>query len=166
MPLWRSGPNIRALPAILLTLPPSKAADMIHLCFPQNQALGVCRGFVNDIQECGTHGREDLVSATITSNAGEEETEKNRRAIKQTDKHGHKRINIPLQYSPLPPPLPPPPPPAPLPSHQGKKPKPFVSSPQHPHPLHGRICYVTETITRRATTRTVMVFEKAQLSAL
>ena len=34
---------------------------------------GVCRGFVPDIQVCGTHGREDLVNATITSNADEEE---------------------------------------------------------------------------------------------
>ena len=31
-------------------------------CVPQNQALGVCRGFVPDIQVCGTHGREDLVT--------------------------------------------------------------------------------------------------------
>ena len=47
---------------------------MAHLCVPQNQALGVCRGFVPDIQVCGTHWREDLVNATITSNAeGEEE---------------------------------------------------------------------------------------------
>ena len=46
---------------------------MAHLCAPQNQALGVCIGFVPDIQVCGTHGREDLVNATITSNAGEEE---------------------------------------------------------------------------------------------
>ena len=29
--------------------------------FHQNQALGVCRGCVLDIQVCGTHGREDLV---------------------------------------------------------------------------------------------------------
>ena len=46
---------------------------MTHLCVPQNQALGVCRGFVPDIQVCGTHGREDLVNATITSNAEEAE---------------------------------------------------------------------------------------------
>ena len=45
---------------------------MAHLCVPQNQALGVCRGFVPDIQVCGTHGRENLVNATITSNAEEE----------------------------------------------------------------------------------------------
>ena len=44
---------------------------MAHLCVPQNQALGVCRGFVPDIQVCGTHAREDLVNATITSNAEE-----------------------------------------------------------------------------------------------
>ena len=46
---------------------------MAHLCVPQNQALGVCRGFVPDIQICGTHGRKDLVNATIISNAEEEE---------------------------------------------------------------------------------------------
>ena len=40
MPLWRRGPNNSTLPAILLTAPPSKAADMAHLCVPQNQALG------------------------------------------------------------------------------------------------------------------------------
>ena len=72
MPLWRSGPNTRTLPTVLLTLPVSKAADMAHLCIPQNQALGVCRGFVPDIQICSTHGREDLINATITSNAEEE----------------------------------------------------------------------------------------------
>ena len=48
---------------------------MAHLCVPQNQALGVCRGFVPDIQICGTHGRKDLVNATIISNAEEEEEE-------------------------------------------------------------------------------------------
>ena len=42
-------------PAILLTLPPSKAAGMAHLCVSQCQALGVCRIFVPDIQVCGTH---------------------------------------------------------------------------------------------------------------
>ena len=46
---------------------------MAHLCVPQNQALGVCRGFVPDIQICGTHGRKDLVNATIISNVEEEE---------------------------------------------------------------------------------------------
>ena len=46
---------------------------MAHLCVPQNQALGVCRGFVPDIQICSTHGRKNLVNATITSNAEEEE---------------------------------------------------------------------------------------------
>ena len=47
---------------------------MAHLCVPQNQALGVCRGFVPDIQICGTQWeKEDLVNATIISNAGEEE---------------------------------------------------------------------------------------------
>ena len=48
---------------------------MAHLCVPQNQALGVCRGSVPDIQVCGSHGREDLVNATITSNAEDEEVE-------------------------------------------------------------------------------------------
>ena len=48
---------------------------MAHLRVPQNQALGVCGGFVPDIQVCGTHGREDLVNATITSNTEEEEEE-------------------------------------------------------------------------------------------
>ena len=52
---------------------PSKAADVAHLCALQNQALRVCRGFVPDVQVCSTHGREDLVNATITSNAEEEE---------------------------------------------------------------------------------------------
>ena len=46
---------------------------MAHLCVPQNQALGVCRGFVPVIQICGTHGRKDLVNATIISNVKEEE---------------------------------------------------------------------------------------------
>ena len=48
---------------------------MAHLCVPQNQALGVCRGFVPDIQICGTHGRKNLVNAAIISNAEEEEEE-------------------------------------------------------------------------------------------
>ena len=73
MPLWRDRPNTRTLPSVLLTPPPSKAADMAHLCVPQNQALGVCRGFVPDVQVCSTHGREDLVHATITLNTEEEE---------------------------------------------------------------------------------------------
>ena len=51
------GPNTRTLPAILLILPPSKAADMAHLCVPQNQALGVYRGSVPDIQVCSTRER-------------------------------------------------------------------------------------------------------------
>ena len=46
---------------------------MAHLCVPQNQALGACWRFVPDIQICGTHGRKDLVNATIISNAEEEE---------------------------------------------------------------------------------------------
>ena len=73
MPLWRGGPNTRTLPTVLLTPSASKAADMAHLCVPQNQALGVCRGFVPDIQICGTHGRKNLVNATIISNAEEGE---------------------------------------------------------------------------------------------
>ena len=72
MPLWRGGPNTRTLPTVLLTPSASKAADMAHLCVLQKQALGVCRGFVPDIQVCGTHGREDLVNATITSNVEED----------------------------------------------------------------------------------------------
>ena len=46
---------------------------MAHSCVPQNQALAVCRGFVPGIQVCGTHRREDLLNAAITSNAKEEE---------------------------------------------------------------------------------------------
>ena len=65
MPQWRGRPNTRILPTVLLTPSASKAADMAHLCVPQNQALGVCRGFVPDIQICGTHRREDLVNPTI-----------------------------------------------------------------------------------------------------
>ena len=72
MPLWRGGPNTRTLPTVLITPSANKAADMAHLCVPQNQALGVCRGFVPDIQICGTHGRKDLVNTTIISNAEEE----------------------------------------------------------------------------------------------
>ena len=67
--------EIVTLPTVLLTPSASKAADMAHLCVPQNQALGVCRGFVPDIQICGTHGRKDLVNATIISNVEEEEEE-------------------------------------------------------------------------------------------
>ena len=40
MPLWRGRANTRTFPAILFTLPPSEAADMAHLCVPQNQAWG------------------------------------------------------------------------------------------------------------------------------
>ena len=50
---------------------------MAHLCVPQNQALGVCRGFAPDVQIRSTHGREDLVNATLTSNAEEEEVAHN-----------------------------------------------------------------------------------------
>ena len=73
MPLWRGGPNTRTLPTVLLTPPASKAADMAHLCVPQNQALGVCRGFVPDMKVFSSHRRESLVNATITSNAEEED---------------------------------------------------------------------------------------------
>ena len=72
MPLWRGGPNTRTLPTVL-TPSASTAADMAHLCVPQNQALGVCRGFAPDIQICGTRGRKNLVNATIISNAEEED---------------------------------------------------------------------------------------------
>ena len=56
---------------------------MVHLCVPQNQALGVCRGFVPDIQICGTHGRKNLVNAAIISNAEEEDTSLPRRRLRQ-----------------------------------------------------------------------------------
>ena len=88
MPLWRGGPNTRTLPTVLLTPSASKAADMAHLCVPQNQALWVCRGFVPDIQICGTHGRKNLVNATIISNAEEEE---DRQTDRQTDRDREKR---------------------------------------------------------------------------
>ena len=57
IPLWRGGPNTRTLPTVLLIPQASKAADMAHLCVSQNQALGVCIGFVPDIQVYGTYGR-------------------------------------------------------------------------------------------------------------
>ena len=81
--------------AVLLTPSASKAADMAHLCVPQNQALGVCRGFVPDIQICSTHGRKDLVNATIISNAEEEEEGSCERRSELTEE-----IHIPLR--PLP----------------------------------------------------------------
>ena len=59
-------------PTVLPTPPASKAEDMAHLCVLRKKALSICRGFVPDMQVCGTHGREDLVNATITSNAEEE----------------------------------------------------------------------------------------------
>ena len=48
---------------------------LFSMCVPQNQALGVCRGFVPDIQVpvCRTHRGANLVSASITSNDEEEE---------------------------------------------------------------------------------------------
>ena len=67
--LHDTGPS--TLPIVLLTPPASKAADMAHLCVPQNLALGICRGFVPDTQVCGTYRREDLVNATITSSVEE-----------------------------------------------------------------------------------------------
>ena len=73
MSLWRSRPNTGTLPAILLTLPPSKAAGMVRLCVPQNQALGVCSRHLPYIQVCGPYGREDLVNATVISNAEDKE---------------------------------------------------------------------------------------------
>ena len=42
---------------------------------PSKLSSGVCIRSVPDIQVCGTHGREDLVNATIISNAEEEEDE-------------------------------------------------------------------------------------------
>ena len=38
------------------------------LVCPSKPSLGVCRGFVPDIQVCSTHKREDLVNAASTSN--------------------------------------------------------------------------------------------------
>ena len=67
MPLWRGGPNTRTLPTVRLTPSASKAADMAHLRVPQNQALGVCREFVPDIQVCGTGGRDCLLVGCLTS---------------------------------------------------------------------------------------------------
>ena len=64
---------IRALPTILLTLPPSRAADRPTRVSLKTKLWGVCRGFVPDIQVCGINGREDLVNATTTSNAEEEQ---------------------------------------------------------------------------------------------
>ena len=43
---WRSGQNTDTLPAILLTVPPSKTADTALVCVLRNQALWVCRRFV------------------------------------------------------------------------------------------------------------------------
>ena len=60
---------------------------MAHLCVPQNQALGVCRGFVPDIQIYGTHGRKDLVNATIISKAEEEEEEGTTTSLDDIDLH-------------------------------------------------------------------------------
>ena len=75
LPLSRRTSYHKANQAVIILRVASKAADMAHLCAPQNQALGVCRGFVPDIQICGTHGRKDPVNATIISNEEEEEEE-------------------------------------------------------------------------------------------
>ena len=98
MPLWRSGPNTRISTAILLTLPPSKAADMAHLCVPQNQALVVCRGFVPDIQVRSTHVREDLVNVTITLNAEDEDFNSFRRESHRCQQKHH---TLPQPHSPV-----------------------------------------------------------------
>ena len=45
----------------------------LQSCSLYHQSLEVCRGFVPDIQVCGTHGRDDLVNATITLDTEEEE---------------------------------------------------------------------------------------------
>ena len=55
--LRTGGPNTRTIPTALLTPSASKAADMAHLCVPQNQALGVCRGFVPHSRERGSSQR-------------------------------------------------------------------------------------------------------------
>ena len=103
-------------------------------CVPQNQALGVCRGFVPDIQVFCTHGREDLVNATITSNAEEEEgqgRETQGRSATTCQKQSDFKVDTnqqaeihwvsisgqlchqhPYLYCPLPPPPPPPSPPS------------------------------------------------------
>ena len=98
MPLWRGGPNTRTLPTVLLTPSASKAADILYV--PQNQALEVCRGFVPNIQVCGTHGREDLVNATIISNEEEEEVlVKLRTGRNRLNSHTHGKLK--LAYSPV-----------------------------------------------------------------
>ena len=94
---WKSGPNTRTLHAILLTLPPSKAADLAHLCAPQNQALGVYRRFVPVIQVYGTHGRHDLVNATRTDISTKTECDYHYGWIK----NGHIRNNISKIANPM-----------------------------------------------------------------
>ena len=93
MPLWRGGPKTRTLPTVLLTPSASKAADMAHLCVPPNQALGVCRGFVPDIQICGSHGRKDLVNATIISNAEDKERQREGDTDKQTGRQADRQTD-------------------------------------------------------------------------
>ena len=63
--------NLKRIGVKTLAQCPCWEADQTHLCVPQNQALGVCRGFAPDIQVCRTH-RRDLVNATITLNTEEE----------------------------------------------------------------------------------------------
>ena len=74
---------------------------MAHLCVPQNQALGVCRGFVPDIQICGTHGRKNIVNATIISNAEEEEEEATAVSVGLVVKASASRANDPTVHSRL-----------------------------------------------------------------
>ena len=71
-PYQKDGRKDLNAPAETQTKHQNKAADMAHLCVAQNQALGVCRGFVPDIQVCGIYVREDLVNAPITSNTRED----------------------------------------------------------------------------------------------
>ena len=56
-PFRQADQNTRTLAAILLTLPASKAADMAHLCVPQNQALVVFNRFVPEYPSMW-HSRE------------------------------------------------------------------------------------------------------------
>ena len=62
--------NITCSPVQSTTKQGSRCGPLV--C-PSNQAVRVCRRFVPDIQLCGTHGREDLVNATITGNSEVEE---------------------------------------------------------------------------------------------
>ena len=64
---------------------------MAHVRVPQNQALGVCRGCVPDIQVHSTHGREDLVNATITSNAKKKTKKKKKKKKKKKNNNNNKK---------------------------------------------------------------------------